>query len=113
MVKVYVAEEDIRIVTSNMALARRSHGNIDEAMCYVLREIKDPNLEIVSWSNRYKMIQMNPRNDLEKEISDILNRKGVVHRKFTDAEWEEMKDQIKDRIFYQAVNAQRQKNNKE
>ncbi|MBE6114738.1 MAG: hypothetical protein E7191_06615 [Erysipelotrichaceae bacterium] len=109
MVKIYVAEEDIRIVTTNMKITRKSYGNIDEAMYKVLRDIKDPNIEIISWFHRYKMIQKQPRNTLEQKISDILNSKGVTYRKFTDGEWEVMKDQIKERIFYDAINRQKRK----
>ena len=109
MVTIFVAEEDIRIKTPHKVLTRVSNGNIDELMCEVLKKCNDPNVEIVSWSNRYKFIQDNPRNDVEKEISSILNKKGVVHRKFTAAEWDNMKDTIKERIFENAVNAQKKK----
>lgn len=109
MVTIFVAEEDIRIKTPHKVLTRVSNGNIDELMCEVLKKCNDANVEIVSWSNRYKFIQDNPRNAVEKEISSILNKKGVVHRKFTTAEWNDMKGTIKERIYVDAVKAQKMK----
>ena len=109
MVKIYVAEEDIRIVTPHETLIQSSNGNIDNAMCEVLKKHTDSNVEIISWSNRYKMIQKNPRNEVEEEISKILNARGVLHRKFTDDEWNEMKEQIKERVFRDAISKQEKK----
>ena len=113
MVTIFVAEEDIRIKTPHKVLTRVSSGNIDELMCEVLNKCNDANVEIVSWSNRYKFIQEKPRNAVEKEISSILNSKGVVHRRFTTAEWEDMKSTIKERVFSDAVRAQKAKMAKE
>ena len=109
MVKIYVAEEDIRIVTPHETLIQSSNGNIDNTMCEVLKKHTDSNVEIISWSNRYKMIQKNPRNEVEEEISKILNARGVLHRKFTDDEWNEMKEQIKERVFRDAISKQEKK----
>lgn len=109
MVKIYVAEEDIRIVTPHETLTQVGNGNIDKAMCEVLKKHTDSNVEIITWSNRYKMIQKNPRNEVEEEISKILNARGVLHRKFTEDEWEKMKEQIKERVFKDAISKQEKK----
>ena len=110
MVTIYIAEEYIVMKTSNSKLTHVSHGNIDLTFYHAIKDTKDPNLEIVSWSNRYGMIMKTPLNPLEQEISLILSHKGVQFRKFTDAEWTMMKDEIKEIVFNQAVEKQRQKN---
>ena len=58
------------------------------------------------------MVRDNPRNQTEKEISDILKSKNVVFRKFSNEEWKAMKKQIKGRIFDDVVSEQEKKSTK-
>ena len=112
MVSIFIADKDIRIKTPYKTLVKKTEGNIDELVRDVLAKCNDANIEVVTWLNRYEMVRDNPRNQIEKEISDILKSKNVVFRKFSNEEWKAMKKQIKGRIFDDVVSEQEKKSTK-
>lgn len=112
MVSIFIADKDVRIKTPYKTLVKNTEGNIDELVRDVLAKCNDANIEVVTWLNRYEMVRDNPRNQTEKEISDILKSKKVVFRKFSNEEWKAMKKQIKGRIFDDVVSEQEKKSTK-
>lgn len=112
MVSIFIADKDVRIKTPYKTLVKNTEGNIDELVRDVLAKCNDANIEVVTWLNRYEMVRDNPRNQTEKEISDILKSKNVVFRKFSNEEWKAMKKQIKGRIFDNVVSEQEKKSTK-
>lgn len=112
MVKFLIIKNTILIETPHKVIQKIAESNVDAMMKEVLAKCSDPNIEIVSWLNRYQMIKDNPRNNLEKEIAAILASKAVTFRKYSAVEWKAAKERVGEHTFDSAMEANKKKQKK-
>ena len=107
MVKFLIVKNTILIETPHKVIQKVAESNVDVMLKEVLEKCKDPNIEVVSWFNRYEMIKNNPRTAVEKEISDILSSKAVTFRKYSAKEWNTAKEKVGESMFNAALEKSR------
>lgn len=112
MVKFLIIKDTILIETPHKVIQKVAESNVDAMMKEVLAKCSDPNIEIVSWLNRYEMIKNNPRNNLEKEIAAILASKAVTFRKYSAVEWKSAKARVGEKAFDSAMEDNKKKRKK-